>query len=52
MCGQFGIQACHETSSGMSMIDLDLKLLSELTVDRLNDLANGTQMSRGASRRT
>ena len=41
MRGQLGIQSGTQSPKGMRVIDLDVELLRQLVVDRLDDLTDG-----------
>ena len=43
MCCQLGVQSGAQAVKGMSMVDLDVKLLRQLAVDRFNQLTNGVE---------
>src|SRR6476619_1214717 len=40
MGGKLGVKSCTQAPEAVSVIDLDLKLLGQLPVDRLDDLAH------------
>ena len=43
MCSQLGIQPGAQSAESMGMVDLDVKLLGQLPVDRLNQLSSGVE---------
>ena len=43
MSSQFGEQASTEAPKRMGMVELNVELLSQLTINGLNNLSNGIQ---------
>ncbi len=50
MRSQFGIEAGTQPPETMSVIDLNMKLFSQLSIHRLNDLSQRVELLLGGSR--